>query len=108
MLKSLKTVAASITLLAAATAAHAVTGNEYLTWTNGEQLTFVMGVADMVPRGEICVPDGVTYLQMHAIVAKGMSANPGVLHLPASTLTTVMLKSAFPCPKQQRENSKIL
>jgi hypothetical protein len=63
---------------------------------------YVWGYADGLrrPHGELgkpCWPDGVTYIQILAVVIKYLEENPAQLHRPSGDLVETALQEAWPC-----------
>jgi hypothetical protein len=70
---------------------------------------YIAGVADAHSvishsfRGlaRYCTPEHVTVRQLRRVVVKWLRANPGQLHLAASSLVVQSLHDAFPCEEKQ-------
>lgn len=58
---------------------------------------YVNGVTDALWDLSVCVPQGTTYDQTYAVVAKYLKGNPEKWHLSPFLLTSTALKEAFPC-----------
>jgi len=62
---------------------------------------YITGVAETFSLlGMMCLPDGVTAGQIHAVVAKYLKENPEKWNSDANAIVYVALSSAFPCPKK--------
>jgi hypothetical protein len=64
---------------------------------------YINGVADTLWTSQsVCMPEGTTYDQMYAVVAKYLKANPERWHLSPFLLTSAALKEGFPCKKKNK------
>lgn len=95
--------------LAASGNASAFTGNDLIKWlpeyekgttlASGMYLGYVSGVADIGNNILFCTKAKVTRGQVAAIVGKYLRNNPESWQEEASTLVTLALEQAFPCPE---------
>jgi hypothetical protein len=62
--------------------------------------SYVRGYEDgLLAHSELvtCLPDGVTYIQVVAVVPKYLEENPAQLHRPRGDLVEEALQEAWPC-----------
>jgi len=63
---------------------------------------YVSGIRDMLIDAEyICIPKGVTTMQIDAIVLKYIDENPNKWHESASFLVWTPLIESYPCKKKK-------
>ena len=67
-------------------------------------LGYVTAISDAMEHSVIddfsaCVPDGVSRVQLNAVVVRHMQKHPEWRHYSADSLVASALSEAFPCPK---------
>jgi hypothetical protein len=60
---------------------------------------YVIGVYDTVAGLSVCVPAGVSGVQLMEVVKRYVNANPSKWNQPAAPLVVDALNGAFPCKK---------
>jgi len=109
-MKTFKTTATLLLLLASPVSYSLVTGNELVEYCKsndrgiywGMCRGYIYGVYDRQywvedSKFESCPPDGVTIEQMTSVVRKYLTDRPEKLHSAASALVTVGISLAWPC-----------
>lgn len=69
-------------------------------FNSGALLGHVWTVADDAKFKYFCLPQGVTGVQLVAVIEKYLRANPEKWNHGANLLSAVALMDAFPCPKK--------
>jgi hypothetical protein len=93
--------------IAVSSMAHAsfFTGNDLFEKLNSDTdaawgMMYIAGVADAGLGTEQCAPQNSILRQHVDIVKQWLYANPTLRHYAASSIVTVSLQQAFPCPKK--------
>ncbi len=114
----MKIVQAGVVTLALAVMPVSVWGVEMLSSTDGNNLhmycqrshdacsAYIMGVADTMLSNNgipvngwlICLPNGVTPVQVEDVVKASLTTHPEKRHKAAASLVQAALAEAFPCP----------
>lgn len=106
----MKKLIASLVLAASALTSHAATGNTVMGMAQDHATAFltgnIEGIVAALPKGVLCVPDGVTYTQVIAMVNKFMRDNPEITNAPISVITVAVMSAAFPCEKKTPQTEK--
>jgi hypothetical protein len=66
---------------------------------NGIAMGYIMGVHDRAETQESCTPNGVTAVQVTALVVRYMKAHPEKQHNSADRIISAVLTETFPCPE---------
>ena len=102
-------------LLLATMPAQALTGNEYMQYTDSAKVTLVTGLAYGFQASSTfnnmkeawCLPaDGVPFGQIRKILDKYLINNPEVLHHDIGISYFVAIETAFPCQPSRKTSGK--
>ena len=106
---------AFIILALVATASHAefVSGNDLARWLGDEKLAglgqgYIIGAADTLHGIIHCRPGNVTATQVVEIVKKNIQVYPERLHFSGDSIVTESLKQLWPCPDRRPRGERQL
>lgn len=105
-----KTLAATLLVLSSAAHAEFYSGNDLLNFLQSSgyseralALGYIGGVADTLTGATVCMPKQVTLGQINDLVKGFLENSPQHRHNSADVIVATVLKTAWPCQRQQRE-----